>query len=53
VLNLTVLAGCGQGRDAADLDEESRAGFRHQALGWLRAELEAQRRLLEAHPEKG
>src|SRR5262249_32725572 len=45
------LAGCGQGRDAADLSEASRAGFRRQALGWLRAELEAQRRLLEAQPE--
>jgi hypothetical protein len=38
-----VLAGCGQGRDASDLDEEGRAGFRRQALGWLRTELEAQR----------
>jgi hypothetical protein len=45
-----VLAGCGQGRDAADLDEESCAGLRRQALGWLRAELEAQRRLLEREP---
>ena len=41
------LAGCGQGRDAADLDEESRAEFRRQARDWLRAELEARRRLLE------
>jgi hypothetical protein len=45
-----VLAGCGQGRDAANLDETRRAGFRRQALGWLRAELEAQRRLLEREP---
>jgi serine/threonine-protein kinase len=45
------LAGCGQGRDAADLDEESRAEFRRQALDWLRAELEAQRLLLEQKPE--
>jgi hypothetical protein len=43
----TALAGCGKGRDAAGLDETSRAGFRHQALGWLRAELEARHRLLE------
>jgi hypothetical protein len=43
-------AGCGQGRDAAELDEESRADFRHQALGWLRAELEARQRLLEQEP---
>jgi hypothetical protein len=41
------LAGCGEGRDASDLDEKSRTGFRRQALGWLRAELEVQRRLLE------
>ena len=44
-------AGCGQGRDAADLDETSRAGFRRQALDWLRAELDAQRRLLEEEPQ--
>jgi hypothetical protein len=44
------MAGCGQGRDAADLDEQSRAGFRRQALEWLRDELEAQRRLLEREP---
>jgi hypothetical protein len=45
------LAGCGQGRDAADLDQTSRAGFRRQALDWLRAELKAQLRLLEKEPE--
>jgi hypothetical protein len=44
-------AGCGQGRDAADLDEMSRAGFRRQALDWLRAELEARLRLLERGPQ--
>jgi len=43
-------AGCGQGRDAADLDEKSRAGFRRQALDWLRAELKSWRRLLEKDP---
>jgi hypothetical protein len=47
---VAALAGCGQGRDAADLDEKSRAGFRRQALDWLRAELEARRRLLEQEP---
>jgi hypothetical protein len=41
------LAGCGQGRDAADLDEKTRVGFRQHALDWLRDELEARRRLLE------
>jgi hypothetical protein len=45
------LAGCGQGRDAAGLDKETRAGFRRQALGWLRADLEARRRLPEQDPE--
>src|SRR5262249_26333798 len=47
-----VRAGCGQARDVADLDETSRAGFRRQARDWLRDELEAQRRLLGAEPEK-
>jgi hypothetical protein len=45
------MAGCGRGRDAAGLDEAARAGFRRQALGWLRAELEARRRLLEEEPQ--
>jgi hypothetical protein len=45
-------AGCGQGQDAADLAATSRAGFRRQALDWLRTELEAWRRLLEQEPEQ-
>jgi hypothetical protein len=45
------MAGCGQGRDAADLDEKTRAGFRRQARDWLRAELEARQRLPEQAPE--
>jgi hypothetical protein len=45
-------AGCGQGRDAGELDEESRAGFRRQALDWLWAELVSWRRLLEQEPGK-
>jgi hypothetical protein len=44
-------ASCGQGRDAADLDEKSRAGFRRQALDWLRAELGSWCRVLEKEPE--
>jgi hypothetical protein len=44
-------AGCGQGRDAADLDEESRAGFRRQGLDWLRAELVSWLQLLGKGPE--
>jgi hypothetical protein len=43
-------AGCGQGLDAADLDDEGRAAFRRQALDWLRAELDSWRRLLENEP---
>jgi hypothetical protein len=43
-------AGCGVGRDAAELDEASRAGFRRQALDWLWAELDSWRRLLEKQP---
>jgi hypothetical protein len=45
-------AGCGRCRDAAELDEQSGAVFRRQALGWLQAELESRRRLLEQEPGK-
>ena len=33
-------AGCGQGEDAKDLDDKARAGWRKQALDWLRADLD-------------
>jgi tetratricopeptide (TPR) repeat protein len=33
------LAGCGQGEDAAKLDDRERARLRRQALTWLRADL--------------
>jgi tetratricopeptide (TPR) repeat protein len=33
------LAGCGQGKDAADLDDAERARWRRQALQWLRLDL--------------
>jgi tetratricopeptide (TPR) repeat protein len=46
------LAGCRQGKDAADLGEEECAHFRCQALEWLRADLAAWGRLLEKEPEK-
>jgi tetratricopeptide (TPR) repeat protein len=40
------LAGCGQGKDADKVDENERRRLRHQALDWLRADLEAKRLLL-------
>jgi hypothetical protein len=33
------LVGCGQGKDAAGLDDKERAAWRRQALEWLRADL--------------
>jgi len=33
------LAGCGQGKDAARLDDQQQAGLRQQAMTWLRADL--------------
>jgi tetratricopeptide (TPR) repeat protein len=36
---VAALAGCGQGKDAADLDDAERARWRHQALEWLRLDL--------------
>jgi serine/threonine-protein kinase len=33
------LAGCGRGKDAADLDDAKRARLRRQALTWLRLDL--------------
>jgi tetratricopeptide (TPR) repeat protein len=46
------LAGCGQGEDAAKLDDKERARLRRQALDWLRAELEAWGRWLNKEPDK-
>jgi tetratricopeptide (TPR) repeat protein len=46
------LAGCGQGKDAADLGEEECARLRHQALDWLRADLAASGRLVQKEPDK-
>jgi serine/threonine-protein kinase len=42
------LAGCGQGKDAASLDEAARAHWRRQALDWLQAELAALTKSLES-----
>jgi tetratricopeptide (TPR) repeat protein len=45
-------AGCGQGKDADQTDEKERAGLRHQASTWLRADLAAWRQLLEKESDK-
>jgi tetratricopeptide (TPR) repeat protein len=46
------LAGCGQGKDASGLGDKERAGLRRQALDWLRADLDAWRKVLEKGPEQ-
>jgi serine/threonine protein kinase/Flp pilus assembly protein TadD len=46
------LAGCGQGEDAAPLDDAARARLRRQALDWLLADLAARRQLLAKEPAK-
>jgi tetratricopeptide (TPR) repeat protein len=49
---IAALAGCGQGKEAGRLEEKQRAALRRQALDWLRADLEAYRRLLDKEPDK-
>ena len=39
------LAASGQGKDAANLDEDAKASLRAQALGWLKAEFSAWERV--------
>jgi hypothetical protein len=46
------LAGCGQGKDAANLDDRESTRLRQQALTWLRADLAAWRRQLESDEAK-
>ena len=46
-----VLAGSGQGEDAAKLDGVERARLRRQALAWVRADLTAWGQLLDKQPE--
>jgi tetratricopeptide (TPR) repeat protein len=46
------LVGCGQGKDTRKLDDKERARLRGQALGWLRADLIAWRRILEKEPDQ-
>jgi serine/threonine-protein kinase len=45
------LAGSGQGKDAADLDDAERADLRKQALEWLRADLERLTKELKRNPQ--
>jgi serine/threonine-protein kinase len=47
------LAGCGKGRDAADLDEPGRARWRKQAREWLRADLKAWTKRLDGADADG
>src|SRR5205807_9715546 len=46
------LAGCSQGKDAADLSDKERARLRRQALDWLRADLKAWGKLLDKGPDR-
>jgi serine/threonine protein kinase/Flp pilus assembly protein TadD len=46
------LAGCGQGEDAAQLDDKERARLRRQAVDWLRADLAAWTKLLDRDPKQ-
>src|SRR5262249_12248465 len=47
------LAGCAQGKDTKALSHTERARLRRQALGWLRADLDAWRKVLKQDPDKG
>jgi tetratricopeptide (TPR) repeat protein/serine/threonine protein kinase len=47
------LAGCGQGEDAATLDDKERVRLRGQALNWLRADLESWHKYLDKEPDQG
>ena len=46
------LAGCGQGKDAANLGAGEYARLRKQSLAWLGAELDAWRLKLDKNPQK-
>jgi tetratricopeptide (TPR) repeat protein len=45
------LAGCGQGKDAAQITEPQRVLWRQQALEWLQSDLEARTALLQKTPQ--
>jgi len=44
---VAALAGCGQGQDASQLDDQARVRWRKQALTWLQADLKLWTRRLE------
>jgi hypothetical protein len=46
------MAGCGQGKDTAALDEKERARLRQQALAWLHAEPTAWEQRMAKEPDK-
>lgn len=46
------LAGCGQGKDAAELESKEYARLRRQALDWLRTDLGAWVQLLDKEPDR-
>jgi serine/threonine-protein kinase len=46
------LAGCGRGQDATGLGEGERKQWRNQTLSWLRADLAARSKALDADPAK-
>src|SRR5262249_37886090 len=49
---IAALAGCGQGNDAAQLDDQERGRLRQQAREWLRADLKAWGHVLDKEPDK-
>jgi tetratricopeptide (TPR) repeat protein len=49
--SVAALAGCGQGKDADQMDDKERARLRRQAISWLRAELAAWQQLLGKAPD--
>src|SRR5262249_4579380 len=46
------MAGCGQGKDAANLPDKDYLRLRTRALTWLRDDLAAWRKVLEQHGDK-
>jgi serine/threonine protein kinase/Flp pilus assembly protein TadD len=49
---VAALAGCGQGKDTAKLDDKERTRLRRQALIWLRADLKQYAQLVDKNDNK-